>query len=145
MPCFECEQCRQGRENTCLKLAFLGCPGQAEGAMKEKILMPEHCCYKIPDTMSLEEAVLVEPLSIGYYAVQRAGNLQGKTVAVLGAGPIGDSVLLSARHFGAARIVVTDRINERVKLASDLGADYVYNVELCDATEDIKKVMPGTC
>lgn len=142
MPCFECEQCRQGRENTCLNLLFLGCPGQAEGAMKEKILMPAHCCFKIPDSMSLEEAVLVEPLSIGYYAAQRAGNLQGRTVAVLGAGPIGDSVLLSARHSGAARIVVTDRISERVKLAGDLGADYGFNVDLCDATEEIKKVMP---
>ncbi len=143
MPCFECEQCRQGRENTCQRNIFLGCPGQSEGAMKGKIIVPAHCCFRIPSSMTLEEGVLVEPVSVAYWAVKRAGAVQGQTVAILGAGPIGDSVLLSARHHGAGMCIITDRIKERLNLALDLGADHAFDIENTDVTEEIKMLQPG--
>lgn len=122
MPCGECDQCRAGRANTCRNLSFLACPGQAAGALVEYLVMPETSCVPVPDGMTLEEAAFVEPLSIGEYARRLAGADRGATAAVLGAGPIGLSVLLSARAAGYGEIHVTDLLDERLRVAARLGA-----------------------
>jgi len=92
--CGKCDQCKAGREHTCRKLLFLGCPGQIEGCLSEYIVMPQQCCYKIPDAMSFEEAAISEPLAIGVYAVKQSIPISGAAIGILGAGPIGLSVLL---------------------------------------------------
>ena len=140
---YECDQCRAGREHTCRNLKFLGCPGQAEGCLSEMIIMPARSCFKIPDNMSFAEAAFAEPLSIGYYAVQLSGIRKGDRIAILGAGPIGDSVLISAREAGAGAIYVTDRINRRLDIASALGAGAVYNVDKSDAVKEITAKEPA--
>ncbi len=137
MPCYECDQCLAGREHTCRNLKFLGCPGQAEGCLSEMIIMPARSCLKIPYKISFSEAAFAEPLSIGYYAVQLSQINAGDEIAVLGAGPIGDSVLISAREAGAGNIYVTDKINARLDIATKLGAKTVYNVNRCDAVKEI--------
>ncbi len=137
MPCHECDQCRAGREHTCMNLKFLGCPGQAEGCLSEMIIMPSKSCFRIPDNMSFAEAAFAEPLSIGYYAVQLSRIKKGDTVAVLGVGPIGDSVLISAREAGAGNIYVTDKIDKRLEISSTLGAAGVYNVDRHNAVNEI--------
>ncbi len=63
MSCGECDQCKVGRPHTCRKLTFLGCPGQADGSMSDYIVMPEHSCFPIPDSMSFDEAAISEPLN----------------------------------------------------------------------------------
>ncbi|MGM0666364.1 MAG: alcohol dehydrogenase catalytic domain-containing protein [Bacteroidota bacterium] len=143
MPCYECDQCLAGREHTCRNLKFLGCPGQAEGCLSEMIIMPARSCFKIPDNMSFAEAAFAEPLSIGYYAVQLSGIRKGDRVAILGAGPIGDSVLISSREAGAGAIYVTDRIDGRLDIASALGAGAVYNVDKSDAVKGITTKEPA--
>lgn len=142
MPCYDCDQCRSGRENTCRNLKFLGCPGQAEGCLSERIIMPAGSCFHIPDEMSFAEAAFVEPLSIGYYAVELSRIKEGDRIGILGAGPIGDSVLISAKHMGAKKIYVTDKIDNRLDIAARLGADAVYNVDSCDAVEEISAGEP---
>lgn len=143
MPCYECDQCRAGREHTCRNLKFLGCPGQAEGCLSEMIIMPAKSCFKIPEAMSFAEAAFAEPLSIGYYAVQLSEIRKGDSIAILGAGPIGDSVLISAREAGAGAIYVTDRIDRRLDIASALGAGAAYNVDKSDAINGIRAKEPA--
>ena len=70
LSCGKCSQCLQGREHTCLDQKFLGCPGQAEGCLSDYIVVPAKNCYPVPKGMNGELAALIEPLSIGYYAVQ---------------------------------------------------------------------------
>ncbi|MCA1996116.1 MAG: alcohol dehydrogenase catalytic domain-containing protein, partial [Armatimonadetes bacterium] len=70
--CGECDQCRKGRAHTCRRLKFLGCPGQVEGCLSDFIVMPAKCCFPVPEGFSPDLAMLVEPLSIGLYAVRRA-------------------------------------------------------------------------
>ncbi len=123
--CGGCDQCRAGRPHTCRNLLFLGCPKQAGGCLSEYIVMPEKCCFGIPDSMSLEQAALVEPLAIGAYAVQQSDPAAGKRVAILGSGPIGLSVLIAARAAGAESVFMTDKIEARQKKAKALGADWV--------------------
>lgn len=142
MPCGVCDQCLVGRPHTCRKLLFLGCPGQAEGCLSEYIVMPQGSCLPIPDSMTFEQATISEPLAIGLYAVKLAGGLQGKTVAILGSGPIGLSVLASARVAGAGKIYVSDKINERLQIALQSGADKVYNILHQDLVIEIGKQEP---
>ena len=73
--CGRCDQCLAGRQNTCRNLQFLGSPSQAPGAAAEYLVLPAANCFPIPDTMTLDEAALVEPLSVGLHAVRLAGGL----------------------------------------------------------------------
>ncbi len=98
MPCWQCDQCRLGRPHTCRKLRFLGCPKQAEGCLSECLVMPEKSCFPIPDAMSFDQAAISEPLAIGVYSVKQSIPMKGAAIGILGAGPIGLSVLLPARR-----------------------------------------------
>ena len=143
MPCWECDQCRAGRPHTCRKLRFLGCPGQAEGSLSEFIVMPESSCYRIPDSMSYDQASISEPLAIGVYAVKMSVPMQDARVGILGFGPIGMSVLLAAQAMGAGKIYVTDRIDERLRIAAECGADLTANPDSEDVVEKISGEVPG--
>lgn len=130
--CGTCDQCRVGRFHTCRALTFLGCPGQADGCMAEFLVMPERSLFPVPDSMSLEIAALVEPLSIGLYAVEQSIPMAGAAIAILGAGPIGLSVMLAARSAGARTIYVTDKIDARLAAAARAGADWTGNPDNTD-------------
>ncbi len=142
MSCGECDQCKAGRPHTCRKLTFLGCPGQADGSMSDFIVMPEHSCFPVPDTMSFDEAAISEPLAIGVYAVNRSIPMKGAHVGILGFGPIGMSVQLPAMVKGAEKVYVSDKIDERLQIARNAGATYAGNVETTDIVKDIKKLHP---
>jgi L-iditol 2-dehydrogenase len=142
MPCGECDQCRAGRPHTCRKLRFLGCPGQADGCLSEYIVMPEKSCFKIPDSMSYTEAAISEPLAIGLYAVNQSVPLKGATIGILGFGPIGMSVLLSAIAKGAEKIYVTDLVDERLLIAKESGASWTGNPLKSDVVSEIRGKEP---
>ncbi|MGQ1783767.1 MULTISPECIES: alcohol dehydrogenase catalytic domain-containing protein [unclassified Saccharicrinis] len=142
MPCFECDQCKCGRPHTCRKLKFLGCPGQAAGSLSEFIVMPETSCLPIPDRMTYDQAAISEPLAIGLYAVNRAMPIQNAKAGILGFGPIGMSVLLSALTKGASKVFVSDKINERLQIAMDSGAHYAGNIDEKDVVKEILDLEP---
>ena len=141
-PCGVCDQCHQGRPHTCLHLNFLGCPGQIEGCLSEYLRLPESCCYPIPAGITFEEAAIVEPLSIGIYAISLSVPIQGAAIGILGAGPIGLCVLLPAKAEGAGRVYITDKIEARLALARRAGADWAGNPESEDVVAEITKREP---
>jgi L-iditol 2-dehydrogenase len=143
MPCWACDQCMAGRPHTCRKLRFLGCPGQAEGSLSEYIVMPETSCYRIPDTMSYDQAAISEPLAIGVYAVKQSVPMAGAKIGILGFGPIGMSVMLPALAMGAGEVCVTDKIDARLKIALDSGATLTANPDREDVVEKIRRQVPG--
>ncbi|MDA3926022.1 MAG: alcohol dehydrogenase catalytic domain-containing protein [Kiritimatiellae bacterium] len=124
MPCFACAQCLAGRTHTCRHLTFLGCPGQAAGCLCEQVVMPETSCFPVPSSFSAEDAALIEPLSIGCYAVKLSGLTQKSRILIQGSGPIGLSVLLAARQAGAEYIAVSEPIAERRECAISMDADW---------------------
>lgn len=142
MNCGECDQCKAGRPHTCRKLKFLGCPQQAEGCLSEYIVLPEHCCLQIRDTMTYDQAAISEPLAIGVYAVNQSIQMDGAKVGILGVGPIGESVLLPALALGASKVYVTDKIDERLKLAKQNGACWTGNPDKVNIVTSIKKLEP---
>ncbi|RJP62400.1 MAG: hypothetical protein C4539_18205 [Ignavibacteriales bacterium] len=140
--CGVCDQCKAGRENTCRKLLFLGCPKQLSGCLCEYIVMKENSCFPISDSMTYEQATLSEPLAIGVYAVER-GMLKDKmNAAILGAGPIGMSVLLVLRTMNIGNVYVTDKLNYRLGFSKKLNPAWVGNPDQMDVVQEISDHDP---
>jgi L-iditol 2-dehydrogenase len=140
--CEDCDQCRAGRWNTCRNLLFMGCPGEAPGALAEYCVMPARNCVRLPKGVSLDEAALAEPLSIGLYAATLGEVHPAARVAVLGAGPIGLSVLISAKAIAPSTVYVTDLLDARLKVAGQCGADWTGNPRREDVVEAIRQQEP---
>lgn len=131
--CGSCDQCKTGRRHTCREIKFLACPGQAAGCLSDYIVMPQECCYPIRPATTFDQAALAEPLSVGVYAVKLSVPMPGAKIGILGAGPIGLSVLLAAKAQGAEAIYATDKIDARLAAAAGAGAIWTANAE----TEDV--------
>jgi L-iditol 2-dehydrogenase len=141
--CNRCDQCLSGRVHTCRNQAFLGCPGQMQGCLCDRILMPAQSCFPIPEGMSMTRGALVEPFSIGLYSRQLAGaDLAGKSVAILGAGPIGLCVLMACRAAGVDRVFMTDIRDYRCDRAGKLGADWTANPGKQDVVAQVLDRFP---
>jgi len=140
--CGECDQCKAGRENTCRKMLFLGCPDQIEGALCEYIVLPEICCFPIKENTTFEQATLSEPLAIAVYSVQQAQLPANANVAILGAGPIGISVFHVLVSKDVADIYVTDKIQERLDFTQKLNPKWAGNPDEVDVAMEISNVEP---
>ncbi len=140
--CGVCDQCKAGRENTCRKLMFLGCPGQLDGCLSEYIVMNEKSCFPITNSMTYEQATLSEPLAIGVYAVEKAMLSDKVNVAILGVGPIGMSVFYVLRTVNVGKVYVTDKLNERLDFSKKLNPNWTGNPDLLDITKEIKNLDP---
>ena len=122
LSCGTCDQCKKDRRHTCRHLLFMGCPGQLDGCLSEYCVMPEVCCFKVSPDTSPELVALVEPLSIGCYALQLAQIAPGMKVGILGMGPIGLSVMVAARARGLEQVYIADPLAYRRELALAQGA-----------------------
>ena len=139
MPCRECDQCLAGRQHTCRKLRFLGCPGQAEGCLMEFIVMPEESCFLLNGKLTPDHGSISEPLSIGVYALKKSCAAKGSDIGIFGFGPIGMSVLLAAKARGIENVYVTDKIDERLSIAEKEGGSYTGNILKEDVAANILK------
>lgn len=140
--CGKCDQCLQGRPNTCRNLLFLGCPGQLDGSLAEFIVMPESNCYPLAERTDTKHGILAEPLSIGIYAIGLLGKSAVSSIAILGAGPIGLSVGLTAKDIGIQKIYMTDKIDDRLEAAQKAGATWTGNPDRPDIVEKIMEIEP---
>jgi L-iditol 2-dehydrogenase len=140
--CHSCPQCKMGRENTCLNLKFLGTPGEGNGCLCEYIVMPEECCLPTKRRLSLEQAALCEPFTIGVYTIKQSHLSRGAKIAILGSGPIGLSCLIAARIQGAGAIYMSDKLDYRVAFAEKTGAKWAGNPEKQNVVEDILRLEP---
>lgn len=140
--CGSCDQCKAGREHTCRKLLFLGCPKQLDGCLCEYIVMPEKCCFPIKKSMSFEQGALSEPLAIGVYSVERSVLPAKANVAILGAGPIGMSVFYVLRTKRVGNIYITDKIEERLAYSKKLKPKWTGNPDRTDIVKEISNLEP---
>ncbi|MGQ9801959.1 MAG: zinc-dependent alcohol dehydrogenase [Candidatus Saccharicenans sp.] len=140
--CSLCDQCLAGRFNTCRKIKFLGHPGELDGCLAEYFVMPARNLIKLPPSMTLEEAMLAEPLSIALHALNLAGPATTDQVAVLGTGPIGLCLIMLLKHRGLSHIFATDRSEARVRAALQAGASWAASVEQEDIVAEILSRQP---
>jgi len=135
--CGECDQCRSGRPHTCRKIGFLGHPGERDGCLAEFFTMPERNLFSVPETMSMTEAMLVEPLSVALHARSLAGGTLGPAIGVLGTGPIGLCLVQVFKIEGHGKIYATDRSDARAAAALRAGADWSGNPDREDIVREI--------
>lgn len=120
-PCGTCFHCTHGDPNLCRNQKFAGL-WPDDGSLCQWMRVPAKNCFPVPDSVSNEEAAMLEPLGIALHATDLARIRVGSTVAIIGAGPIGLCLVQLAQVAGAATVYITDRIPERVALAENLGA-----------------------
>jgi len=140
--CHKCPQCRMGRENTCYKLKFLGTPGQGDGCLREYMVMPDECCLPTKGKLTLDQAALCEPFTIGVYTVKQSRLPAKANIAIFGAGPIGLSCLVAAKVKKPKAIFVTDKLDYRVEVAKKAGASWAVNPDKEDVVKAILEQVP---
>ncbi len=122
MPCGVCEDCQSGNAHRCAIALTAGLGFARPGGFAEKVLAPANLLHRIPQTLKLDDACLVEPLSIAVHGVERADDLSGPSV-VVGLGPIGLFTVAVLKARGVSPIVGVDPVEDRRRLAISLGAD----------------------
>jgi 2-desacetyl-2-hydroxyethyl bacteriochlorophyllide A dehydrogenase len=107
--------------------------GGAEGAFAPWLQVKDvantpAAVLRLPEGMNLDQAALIEPLSVAMHGVHQSGIEPGQTALVMGAGPIGLCTVVVLKYYGVERIVVADRSAGRLDVARQLGAEVLCNV-----------------
>jgi 2-desacetyl-2-hydroxyethyl bacteriochlorophyllide A dehydrogenase len=138
--CGDCYQCRIGRRNVCGQLKVRSV--HVDGGYQEYIVMPRENIYPIPAKLSWEEAVMIEPFTIAEQVCSRAAITKNDIVFIIGAGPVGLSILKTVKLYGAT-CFISDVMEYKLSAASQYGADTVINAKDLDAKEAILKLTRG--
>lgn len=137
--CGVCPSCRARRPNCCRDNQTLGV--QREGALAEYVSLPADKILAA-DGLTLTELALVEPLTVGFHAVDRGAVNAKDTVAVLGCGAIGLGVIAGAAERGA-RVVAIDIDDAKLALARKCGAVETINSRDTDLHESLAALTGG--
>lgn len=138
--CGKCEACATETYNFCESLRCTG--AEADGAHCEYIAMPREMVLPIPDTMSFDDAAMVEPACVAYHAAGRGEIKPGDVTLVIGAGPIGNFCMQSVRSMGA-QAFIADKDAERLELAKALGADGTIDVSKESLEDGLVRLCGG--
>lgn len=140
--CGRCESCLNGHPNLCPHIIFCGYPG-IDGALQEYLLYPAEFLYPLPEGFTPADGAMLEPLGIGLHAL-RLGKLRpGETAAVLGAGPIGLTIIDLLRTSGATEIYATEPLAHRRAAAQRYGAIATFDPATDNVEEAIMDVTDG--
>lgn len=138
----DCRNCEDGLPNCCDKFGFIGLSGWG-GGMSQYTLVPEDYIVRLPDDFSLDIGALVEPLAVGWHAVESSPFKKSDNVLVLGGGPIGLSVVLALLGKGCSNIIVAETSKKRSQFAKDFGAHHTIDAANQDVVEEVKKLTNG--
>lgn len=144
--CGSCWFCRRGLINLCDHRRVLGVSCQdyrQHGAFAEYVALPDRILYRLPDSVSFEQAAMVEPVSVAVHAVDRTPVSLGDTAVVVGAGMIGLLVVQALRAAGCGKIIAVDLEPPKLKLALTLGADVTLKADECDVAEEVRSHTDG--
>lgn len=138
--CCKCIACRRGRGNCCTNMQVIGV--HTDGGMREQFVLPARKLHPSAK-LSYEQLALVEPLSIGAHAVERAQLEAGEFALVIGAGPIGLATMQFAVEKGA-QVIVLDINDTRLDFCQrQLGVPHAINGMKEDALEALKRITDG--
>ena len=128
--CGECYPCRHGMYHICDHLKVMGF--QTDGAAQEFFPVAAEMVLKLPASINLDQAAMIEPISVAVHALSRAGSVEGLKVVVLGAGTIGNLVAQVARASGAQAVMITDVSPYKLDKARQCGMDLVIDTSQID-------------
>ena len=141
-PCGRCEQCLHGRQNCCPNVRFCGTP-PVEGTFQEFYVVDPAQCVPIPGDMTMSAAAFLEPLLVGVHANNMVPTRPGESCVIIGAGPVGLSCLAMAKASGAGPLIVTDKLDYRLELATRMGASHTINVTRDDPVAAVREITGG--
>ncbi|KXH45983.1 hypothetical protein CNYM01_10251 [Colletotrichum nymphaeae SA-01] len=137
VPCRRCSACKGGEYNLCVSMRFFADPPDSHGALTKYLVMPEDFVYKVPDEVSLQEAVLVEPTAVAVHAARLAEIKYGQDVVVTGCGTIGLLCAAVAKAFGARRVILVDIIQAKLDFAHTFLDCQTFLIEPGTTSEDV--------
>jgi L-iditol 2-dehydrogenase len=137
--CGKCYPCQHGMEHICEDLKVMGF--QTDGAAQEFFPILAEKVIKLPASINIDQAAMVEPVSVGVHAIRRAGGVQGKNVLVLGGGTIGNLLAQSARASGASKVMITDVSPYKIERAHLSGLDCAVNTREQDLAKELLACM----
>lgn len=144
-PCRRCNICKRGQYNLCPGMKFAADPASGQhGTLTKYFVAPADFVYVIPQEMSLEEAVLVEPLSVAVHTVRNLGLNAGESVVVMGSGTIGLLCAKVASAFGAERVVLCDVLPKKLEFARGYveGCEtFLLDKEQTDSEVEAKRLL----
>ena len=116
--CGNCPACSEGYNHICHNLNFLGL--DTDGAMQEVWNVPSYTIHRIPDSISMRHAALIEPVAVACHDVRLSGLRKGEFAVVIGGGPIGILVAMTARYTGA-EVLISEVNPHRLEIARGVG------------------------
>lgn len=137
--CGHCPQCQRGDYHLCNEMGFIGLAGS--GGMTKYSVVDQRWIHKIDKSVPLDEAALVEPLTVAYHAVQRSGVKAGETAIVSGAGPIGQLTTAVLKGIGVT-VIVSELADARKEMVKNL-ADYVIDPSKEDLNARVQEITDG--
>ncbi|MBC7942854.1 MAG: alcohol dehydrogenase catalytic domain-containing protein [Chitinophagaceae bacterium] len=141
VPCGKCRYCTSGSYHMCEVHNIFGFQRVvADGGMADFMLLPATArVHKIPDSLSLNDAAMIEPMACAVHTVNRADIQFDDVVVIAGAGPLGLGMVQLARLKTPKKLVVIDLVPQRLALAQAFGAD----VTIDPRTDDARAIING--
>lgn len=129
-PCNQCEMCLSGHQNLCSAMRFMGSAQfnpHVNGGFSEYVVVKPEQCIPYDSRVPANVMAFSEPLAVSIHAVKMAGQLTGKRIMVIGAGPIGCLIVAAAKSAGASEVVASDISPRCLELARQMGATAVID------------------
>lgn len=144
VPCEECRFCKNGNYWMCQPHNIFGFQNTNNGGMAEYVRIPKNArIYKIPETMPLEQALLIEPYGCSKHAVDRGRITEKDIVVISGAGTLGLGMVTYAKTLNPKKLIVLDMKDERLQKAKEFGADLAWNPGKMDVIKAIEDITEG--
>lgn len=137
--CRRCTDCRAGKYNLCEKMIFAATPPY-DGTLTGLWASPADFCYKLPESVSLQEGALIEPLAVAVHIVKQAKVQPGQSVVVMGAGPVGLLCAAVAKAYGASKVVSVDIVQSKLDFAKEFASTHTYLSQRIAPEENAKAI-----
>ena len=138
VPCFECEDCKNGNYSLCKHYSFVG--SRQQGSMAEFVVLPEKNVMVIDKSISLEDAAFFEPSTVAKHAIDLINYKKNKSVVILGGGNIGSFMIQWINLLGAEKIVVVGRNKKKLEQTMQLGATNIVSTLDDDYLEQLNSL-----
>ncbi len=141
IPCMECDSCRQGHYETCIRYNYLG--SRCDGGFAEYVAVPKWNLLPLHDNISMKSAAMFEPAAVGLHALRRIKFRIGESIAIFGPGTIGCILVRLAQICGAKQVVVIGRSQSKLDFITETFGVATINSTKVDVNETIMRLTCG--
>lgn len=143
-PCFKCAPCKQKKYEMCENYDYLG--SRCDGGFAQYVKVPVWNLIELPESVSYEEAAMLEPTAVAVHALRMIDDVRGKKMAIIGPGTIGNIIIQAAKALGAESVTIIGRSKDKINFALQNGADSALNFsdDSCCDQVSFDAVIEGT-